>query len=388
MEWLDMDENRISRVCLCLVAAVLGFVRFLGSAEAGIVPAWPSAQSAVPRQGSAVEGPTEDVTKRLSDFEQLISFNFEQNRFAEERDARAEYAAFLATVFGENDWHTVTQRLYHLSVKQICSLNEEGRSAIAKARKSGSDGGQLKNRRDYRAALVEFDDAFETYKRLLGRDDIWTIAMLVRIAEVQQSAGNFKEAKARWSEVVPLVKVLYGEQSPCYAQPLQSLGVCNLNLGLYEEAEAQLRRSLEIQKTTNGAESYEATIGYYHLARLYNCSGHFDKAEVEAKNAVSVLSRMLPEKYKEYLLIQWQLGKSCCEQGKYTDALAASGRAIQLMETLRTTPPNDVHAEILDVHAMSLRKLRRDEQAKPFEEKAKALRARSVAAKGQQAHAK
>lgn len=320
----------------------------------------------------------DDVTRSLGQVEQRISLHFAANNFAEERQARAEYAAFLEKVFGANDWRAVTQRLYHASTERICKLTADRQALIVKARESSDEGVRLKSRRDYRAALSSFREALRFYKEVLGDDDVWSIATLTQIAQTEQRAANFKEMRAIWTDLAPRMKTLYGEKSPCYANAVQSLGIANLSLGAHEEAEGQLRRSLEIHQAAFGAESYEAIISRFYLADSYNQRSQFSKAEPQAKAAATVLSRMLPEKYPEYVLALWQLAKSYRGQGKHADAIATSARAVGLIETFRRPPPNAIYADMLDDYAASLLKLNRAKEAADYAARAETLRAKQA----------
>lgn len=318
----------------------------------------------------------DDVTRRLGQIEQRVSVHFDASDFAEERQARAEYAVFLEKVFGANDWRTVTQRLYHASAERICKLTPDQQALIVKARASSETGVRLKGRRDYQAALSSFREALRLYKQVLGDDDVWSIATLTQIAQTEQRAANFKEMKTIWTDLTPRMKALYGEKSPCYANAVQALGIANLSLGAHEEAEGHLRRSLEIHQAAFGAESYEVTISHFYLADSYNQRSQFSKAEPEAKIAATVLARSLPEKYPEYVLALWQLAKSYRGQGKHTDAVATSARAVELIGTLRCAPPNLIYADMLDDYAASLQKLNRSEEAEKYTAKAESLRDR------------
>lgn len=323
-----------------------------------------------------VRPPMDDVTRSLGQVEQRISLHFAANNFAEERQAREEYAAFLEKVFGANDWRTVTQRLYHASAERISKLMPDQQALIVKARESSNDGARLKGRRDYPAALSSFREALRLYKQVLGDDDVWSIATLTEIAQTEQRAANFKEMKAIWTDLTPRMKALYGERSPCYANAVQALGIANLSLGAHEDAEGQIRRSLEIHQAAFGAESYEAIISHFYLADSYNQRSQFSKAEPEAKTAATVLARSLPEKYPEYVLALWQLAKSYRGQGKHADAVATSARAIELIEAFRRLPPNAIYADMLDDYAASLRKLNRTEEAADYAARAETLRAK------------
>jgi hypothetical protein len=316
------------------------------------------------------------VTRRIGQLEQRISLHFSTNNFAEERQARAEYASLLAKLFGKDDWHTVTQKLYHASAERLSKLTPDQQALIVKARESSNDGTRLKGRRDYLAALSSFREALRLYKQVLGDDDVWSVATLTQIAQTEQRAANFEEMKTIWTELVPRMKVLYGEKSPCYANAVQALGIANLSLGEHEEAEGQLRQSLEIHRAAFGAESYEAATSHFYLADSYNRRSQFSKAEPEAKTAATVLSRTLPEKYPEYVLALWQLAKSYRGQGKHAGAVTTSARAIELIETLRRAPPNSIYADMLDDYAASLQKLNRSEEAEKYTAKAESLRDR------------
>jgi hypothetical protein len=151
---------------------------------------------------------------------------------------------------------------------------------------------------------------------------------------------------------------------------VQALDIANLSLGAHDEAEVQLRLSLEIHRAALGARSYEATTGHFYLADSYNQQSQFRKAEPEARIAATVLSRMLPEKYPEYVLALWCLTKSYRGQGKYADAVATSARAVEL----RRPPPDPIYADMLDDYAAALQKLNRSGEAKTYEERAEALR--------------
>ncbi|MCC7086518.1 MAG: tetratricopeptide repeat protein [Pirellulales bacterium] len=325
---------------------------------------------------SNAENHAVDMISRFDVYEKRISRYLDIDAFTDERDARGEYVNLLARVFGDGDWHTVTQRLYHESIGRVCRLTSKQQSLIVKARKSWKEGTRLRGSHKYLSALASFEDASRIYRELLGDNDVWTIAARVETAQMQQMSHKFKEAKATLENVVPQIKALYGEDDPCYAEMLQSLGVVNFNLASYDQSEIQFRTSLKIQQITNGVESYQASIGHYHLAYMYNQRRQFLEAESEAKSASRIVARMLPDKYMENILALWQLGRSRLGQEKHAEAASDLARAIQLIDAYGISPPDSFYMEILDAYATALQKLNRDEEAAKYRSRADALRAK------------
>ncbi len=105
------------------------------------------------------------------------------------------------------------------------------------------------------------------------------------------------------------------------AQPLveaylrQTLGETYRRLGSYGDAEAQLRRALDIFRTQRGA-SNRATLAYMmDLGWLYFLQGRGDQAREQLTKVLEVQQRELGPEHPDVLLCTILLGRVCLAQG-------------------------------------------------------------------------
>ena len=96
---------------------------------------------------------------------------------------------------------------------------------------------------------------------------------------------------------------------------IDDLGWTNVELGLYEEAEAKLR--LGIKLAEEAKNEYYLSKGYRHLFGINYRNGDLEKAEQYLKLAVEYADKLPPDKKKDELIAEIHFAKSSLEYKKH-----------------------------------------------------------------------
>ncbi len=190
------------------------------------------------------------------------------------------------------------------------------REALAAARQAGDEaleGTTYQHLGELYRCLGRYDEAVEQYRLALARfqaagDRAAEMRTCNLLGSAGQQRGGRAAARAWYERSLELARGLQDE--PQQAATLHNLGVLDQNeaedlpegaqrAGLLRRAAAQIEESLALSLARRN-EVYAAS-SYSQLGDVYRLLGELDKAETNARQALSIRERLgLPEVYKDY----------------------------------------------------------------------------------------
>ena len=178
------------------------------------------------------------------------------------------------------------------------------------------------------------------------------IALAVLLLTVRARRGRQKEGHG--SEVTPLPT---SQQVP------------------YGEAEATYRAQIKKAKEDYGPEDPHVVRPMRNLAMLYRNLGKYSAAEPLLHRSLAIMEKVDPENIEISAILE-QLGEVCQAQGRYEAAELILLRSLTIRE--RALGPDHPNlAKLLENMAFFYKQTGRKDEAKRFEERAKAIRSRN-----------
>ncbi len=151
------------------------------------------------------------------------------------------------------------------------------------------------------------------------------LSMVFNLANLQLSLERWKAAEESLLEAVAL---LGSEPFPLMEVRLYDrLGIALLELGRLDEAERALSRSQTLAEDAFGHDHIEAVTGRLTLAQLHRRRGELPEAESVAAEVLRAAASLEDE--SAVALAEQAMGDIALELGRYGDAVAHHGRAVE-----------------------------------------------------------
>lgn len=135
------------------------------------------------------------------------------------------------------------------------------------------------------------------------------------------------------------------------ARVRKTIGWTFLELGLYRDAEKELRKTVELQSEVLGAEHPETLNSLNALARLLYKKGLYKEAEKMHREILAKEERIQGETHPNTQWTMYNLAKSLEKQGKYDEAELLFRRNLQIRE--RTLGPHHPHT-LVTINSLSM----------------------------------
>ncbi len=132
-----------------------------------------------------------------------------------------------------------------------------------------------------------------------------------------------------------------------------TLGETYSNLGLFEQAEPQLERTLELQRETLGGENADTLRTQSRLGHLHYEMGEIEEAEAELLATIEEQTRALGAEHPDTLWTRVALGKGHVQLGRLEEA-EAIGREVFEIYQRNYGPTDERTLEVMDVLAVAL----------------------------------
>ncbi len=153
----------------------------------------------------------------------------------------------------------------------------------------------------------------------------------------------------------------------------QALASVHERRGKYEEAEAQLRRALELSARAAGAESLDAALVRNSLAIILYREGHYPEAEAEHRRVLALRQKLLGADHPLVAQSMANLGSTLQRLGREADAEVQMRAALVLRERVLGAEHPDV-AHTLHILATLLADMGRLDEAEAAQRRALAIR--------------
>jgi len=153
------------------------------------------------------------------------------------------------------------------------------------------------------------------------------------LGEVYQALGRFQDAEANMQRSLQL-REASGSDDLEVASSLNNLGGLKKTLGDYEHAEKLYLRALGIRQSKLGAQSLDAATVRSNLGSLYDAKGEYVKAEKEFTEVLAIRKKLVGEHHFLVARSLSNLGAVYQDEQKYQKALELYQQALVIREDL------------------------------------------------------
>ncbi len=145
---------------------------------------------------------------------------------------------------------------------------------------------------------------------------------LFEVADPSEARGNSITAREILDKGVKKIDESLGDQPQLRAELLLAMGAVYTNLGLYREAESLLRRALDLQRRSLGADDATTLATVHELAWALSVQGQYDQAAALYREAFENRRALLGSRNPETLSSQGQLADTYAELGRHKESEA------------------------------------------------------------------
>jgi serine/threonine-protein kinase len=145
------------------------------------------------------------------------------------------------------------------------------------------------------------------------------------------------------------VQAELGEQPEIEAAVRTSLGMTYLNLGVYDDADKQLRRALEVRRALHGQDHIDVATSMQNLSILLAAKGDLRGAEPLCRQALEIARRTSGEESLEVASILNTLGGLLLREGDLPGAEAANRESLEIRSGLLGEGHPDVAESLNDL---------------------------------------
>lgn len=167
-------------------------------------------------------------------------------------------------------------------------------------------------------------------------------SMMVQVAEVYQSLGLYRDAKALFEQALTIQRRVLGKEHVELARTLNGLGETHRSLGEYEEAEPLLQEGLAMSRKLMGNKHPDVAAAADALGWLLNDLGDVAAAEPLYREAFDIWMNQPGEMRPEVGLALNNLALLLHEKSEYRAADSLFRRALEIQRRVL----GDVHPEI------------------------------------------
>ena len=288
-------------------------------------------------------------------------------------DAVRELKAQARKAIDVGDYNLAEKLLNQASDKDAAIGKERMRAAAA----SKADIAELK--------WIEFKyaDAADYYQQahdlLPGGELELRAEYLNLVGGSWHDGGRYAEALPALQQSLALREKALGPEHPDVATDLNNLAALYHAQGAYAKAEPLYQRSLKIWEKALGLDHPDVAQSLNNLAALYHAQGAYAKAEPLYQRSLKIKEKVLGPEHAAVATSLNNLAELYRAQGAYAKAEPLFRRGLKILEkTFPNGHPN--LATGYENYAVSLRKLKRDEEALEYETKAQAMQAKFAVA--------
>ncbi len=137
----------------------------------------------------------------------------------------------------------------------------------------------------------------------LGDDEKGIGASLNNLAVLYRDMGLYNEAEENISRAVDIIKKSNGENSAAYAIVLNNEGILYQTIGKFKESEQQLLKAIGIAEKVLGNKSPNFIRMKVNLALLYQSENKYNEAEKIYLQAIEIKKRRLGTSHPDYALL-------------------------------------------------------------------------------------
>jgi tetratricopeptide (TPR) repeat protein len=214
-------------------------------------------------------------------------------------------------------------------------------------------------------------------KKVLGLEHPDTAITLNNLARLYTLQRKYDLAEPLLKQVLQIRERALGPTHPHTADTLNNLAQIYIYQGKYDLAESLLQQALVIHEEILGPEHLNTAHVLQNLAQLYIDNGRYELAELLLRRTLKVREKVLGPEHLNTATTLSNLAQLYILQEKYNQAEPFLRRSIAIREKI-LGPRSHYLVQSLERYANLLRKMNLEEKAISFEERAKAIQARSI----------
>jgi len=188
----------------------------------------------------------------------------------------------------------------------LASLNDAG--ALRRSQ------GKLKEAEPY------YREALEGRRRVLGNDHPDTLASIANLGILLQNQGRFQEAEPYYREALEGRRRVLGNDHPDTLASINNMGVLLQSEGKLKDAVPFQREAMEGRRRVLGNDHPSTLMSMYNMGILLAQQGKFEESEPFMREALAGIRRVLGNDHPNTFLAMASLGILLEEQGKYGEA--------------------------------------------------------------------
>ncbi len=171
----------------------------------------------------------------------------------------------------------------------------------------------------YDEALVHLERALELYEESLGPDDALTIDTMSLLATTRHELGDYDASLEMLNDALVRNDARFGETA-LSSLLLCRIGVNEISLGRYEEAEASLEQALAIANRTVGPDSIEVASALLNIGQLRWTQGQYEEAVEPHRRALEIRRDVLGARHPSTLNAMSNYGLLLLSSGRVAEA--------------------------------------------------------------------
>jgi CHAT domain-containing protein/Tfp pilus assembly protein PilF len=180
-----------------------------------------------------------------------------------------------------------------------------------------------------------------------------------------QEKGKIAEAIPLAQDAVRVAEATYGPQDRHLGLSLNVLGVLFEDVEKFTDADATLRRALDVMTRASGAESRDTASVLGNLGELYRLEGRYPEAEHSTQQALSIQKKVLAPNDQHIATSASNLALIYVSEGKYADAEPLYLRAKAIDEKLVGSGNRDLAVDLTNLGDLES-KMGKDAAAEPL----------------------
>ncbi|XP_013393438.1 uncharacterized protein LOC106161121 [Lingula anatina] len=152
----------------------------------------------------------------------------------------------------------------------------------------------------------------------------------VKIGEVLQGMGNYKEALTYYERYLKILKEIFGEKHPCVAEVYINIGGVLKSMGHYTEALKYYEKNLEVL----GEEHPDIATTYLNIGNVLCAMGKYAEALTYYEKCLETQKKKVGEKHPAIGWTYSNIGSALRDMGKYTEALTYYEKFLEITKEI------------------------------------------------------
>ena len=170
--------------------------------------------------------------------------------------------------------------------------------------------------------------AYDLRRQALGDSNLDTVDTLANLANTIRLESDYERADPLFRKVLAIRQAKLRPADPLIAESLTSLGECLYLEDQNQEAETELRRALEIERTHNQTDQLTTTENY--LALVLQRKGSFSEAAQLLRESVAIVEKVVGADSPDYANSLHNLAGALIDAGDLSTAEAVDRQALAI----------------------------------------------------------